>query len=76
MTPELSRPISLSKIGRTGLTVVVRATPEECAAVAARMDVPAIQSLECSFTLTAEDDGVSILAESMVMTVSHGIILP
>lgn len=62
MTPELSRPISVSKIGPKGLAIVVRATPEECAAVAARMDLPAIQSLECVFNLTAESDGVSIFA--------------
>ena len=57
---ELSRPISLLKLPRG---IVVRATPEECAAVAARMDLPAIQSLECFFSLAAEDDGVSIFAE-------------
>ena len=62
MTNELSRPISLSKIGPAGITVVVRATTEECAAVAVRMDVPAIGRLECVFNLTAEDDGVSIFA--------------
>jgi uncharacterized metal-binding protein YceD (DUF177 family) len=63
MTTELSRPVSLAKIGAEGLAIVVRATPEECAAVAARMDLPAIQSLECFFHLTAEDDGVSIFAQ-------------
>jgi uncharacterized metal-binding protein YceD (DUF177 family) len=62
MTVELSRPISLYKVGRVGLAVAVQATPEECAAVATRMDVPAIQSLECSFDLTMGDDGVSVLA--------------
>jgi hypothetical protein len=63
MTIELSRPVSLSRIGPGGLAVLVRATPEECAAVAARMGVPAIQSLECRFRLTSERDGVSIRAE-------------
>jgi hypothetical protein len=63
MTTEFPRPISVAKIGREGHTAVVRATPEECAAIAARMDVPAIQSLECFFNLTLEDDGVSIFAE-------------
>jgi hypothetical protein len=62
MTIELSRPVSLSKIGRLGLAVTVRATPEECDAVAARMDVPAIQCLECSFDLSLGEDGVSISA--------------
>jgi uncharacterized metal-binding protein YceD (DUF177 family) len=63
MTTELSRPIALSKIRTKGLTVVVQATPEECAAVAVRMELPAIQSLECRFELSREGDGVSVLAE-------------
>jgi uncharacterized metal-binding protein YceD (DUF177 family) len=62
MTIELSRPIALWKIAPEGLAFLVRATPEECAAVAARMDLPAIQSLECLFDLTLEDDGVSVFA--------------
>ena len=61
-TPELSRPISLSKIRPTGLDVEVRATQEECSAVAARMGLPAIRSLVCHFRLSPEDDGVSVLA--------------
>jgi uncharacterized metal-binding protein YceD (DUF177 family) len=63
MTTDLSRPISLSRIGPDGLAVVVRATPEECAAVAARMGIPAIQSLECQFKLTAGNEPGSIYAE-------------
>jgi hypothetical protein len=63
MTAELTRPVPLARIGREGHAVVVRATPEECVAVAARMDLPAIRSLECFFNLTIEDDGVSVFAE-------------
>jgi Large ribosomal RNA subunit accumulation protein YceD len=62
MTVELSRPVALAKIGRGGLALQTEATPEECKAVAARMDVPAIRSLECSFRLSVEDDGVSVAA--------------
>ena len=62
MSSELSRPVALSHIRARGLTILVRATPEECAAVAARMELPAIQSLECRFELS-RDDGDSILAE-------------
>jgi len=60
---ELSRPIARAKIGAGGLTTLVRATAEECAAVAARLDVPAVQSLECLFTLNVEDDGVTVHAQ-------------
>jgi uncharacterized metal-binding protein YceD (DUF177 family) len=63
MMPELSRPIALSKIPAKGLTLVVRATPEECAAVAVRMELPAIQSLECRFELRREGDGLAVLAQ-------------
>ena len=59
---ELSRPVSLSKIGPRGFEVTISATPEECARLAARMDIPAIQSLECFFRLVREDDGVSVFA--------------
>ncbi len=46
MTVELSRPMcAVENRSRRALTVVVRATPEECAAVAARMELPAIRSL-------------------------------
>jgi hypothetical protein len=62
MTIEFSRPFALSKIRAKDLTVVVQATPEECAAVAARMELPAIHSLECRFELSREADGVAILA--------------
>lgn len=59
---ELKRPVSLSMIGSSGVDVMVRATPGECAAVAARMNLPAIRSLECCFHLALEDDGVSVFA--------------
>jgi len=67
MTTELSRPIVLSKIRANGLTVVVQATPEECAALAGRMELPAIQSLECRFVLSRDADGVSVLAEGHLL---------
>ena len=63
MTVELSRPISVAKIGRDGLAITVRATAEECNALASRMGLPAIQSLECFFHLSVQDDGVSVHAE-------------
>ncbi len=62
MKDDLYRPVPLSKIGAAGLTISVLATPEECSRVAERMGIPAIQSLECSFHLAREHDGVSIVA--------------
>lgn len=62
MTSELTRLVSVSRIGSLGLTFLVQATPEECEAIAVRLDLPAVQSLKCSFTLAIEDDGVSVAA--------------
>lgn len=62
MTVEMPRPVVIAKIPAAGLVTMVHATPEECAAIALRMDIPAILSLTCAFQLTREDDGVSIAA--------------
>jgi hypothetical protein len=54
MTPELHRPILLDRIGPDGVDVVVDATPDECARLAERMQVPAVLSLSCRFCLVRE----------------------
>ncbi|MGE4047727.1 MAG: DUF177 domain-containing protein [Acetobacteraceae bacterium] len=56
MIRELHRPIPLDRIGRDGMDVLVEATPAECAALADRMQLPAVQSLTCAFHLQREDD--------------------
>jgi uncharacterized metal-binding protein YceD (DUF177 family) len=66
MTPELFRPISLASIRASGLRVVVRATSEECAALAQRMDIPSIAALECTFDLTRDAAGDSIHASGQL----------
>lgn len=58
MITECSRPILLDRIGPHGLYVTVDATPTECGALAERMDIPAIQTMWCSFHLQREDDNV------------------
>ena len=63
MTVEFPRPVAVAKIGGAGLTIAIEATEAERAAVAARMDIPAIQSLACEFQLTREGDGVSFAAK-------------
>ena len=67
MTVEFSRPFQLSKLRAKGFAVVVQATPEECAALAARMELPAIQSLECRFELSREADGAAIFAHGHLL---------
>ena len=56
MIPELHRPIAVDRIGRDGLDVVVEASPAECAALADRMQLPAVQGLSCAFHLEREGD--------------------
>lgn len=51
MTPEVSRPLALDRVGPSGITVPVQADPAELPAVAARLGVPAVQSLRCDFRL-------------------------
>ncbi len=49
MTPELNRPVAIDRIGPRGLDVTVVANAAECAALAERMGIPAVQSLSCRF---------------------------
>ncbi len=62
MTPELYRPLAIDRIGPNGQTVDVVATESECAAVAARLDVPELKALACRFELTRA--GLEVLAEA------------
>ncbi len=62
MTAELTHLVPLAKITSAGLRATVRATPEQCEAIAKRMGIPAVASLECRFDMTREADGVSIAA--------------
>ena len=54
MTPEFHRPISLDRIGPHGLDITIDATPAECAALAERMNLPAVLSRSCVFHLIRE----------------------
>jgi uncharacterized metal-binding protein YceD (DUF177 family) len=54
MTPEFYRSLSLDRIGPHGLDMTVEATPSECAALALRMNVPAVLAMSCDFHLIRE----------------------
>jgi uncharacterized metal-binding protein YceD (DUF177 family) len=54
MIPEFHRPLSLDRIGPHGLDVTVDATAAECAALAARMQLPSVLSMSCTFHLIRE----------------------
>jgi uncharacterized metal-binding protein YceD (DUF177 family) len=51
MTPELHRPLAIDRVGASGLHVTVEAGTAECAALARRMNLPAVLSLTCRFHL-------------------------
>lgn len=57
MTPELHRPVLVERIGRAGLEVTVEATSAECAALADRMQLPAVLELTCAFRLERDSAG-------------------
>lgn len=59
--PELSRPVAVDR-AQAGLSMEVIASAEECAAIAARMGLPAIERLACRF-VTRWDAGDAVAAE-------------
>jgi len=54
MTPELHRPVAVDRIGQAGMSMNVEASAAECAALARRMNLPAILALTCDFHLQRE----------------------
>ncbi len=48
---ELSRPLAVTQLGAAGTEQEVLATAEECAAIAARLHIPAVGALSCRFHL-------------------------
>ena len=54
---ELHRPLPVERVTRPGIVQEIVATPEECAALAKRMAIPAVLSLACRFRLHAESNG-------------------
>lgn len=64
MTPELHRPVAVDRVGQAGLSMTVEASTAECAALARRMNLPAILALKCDFQLERE-------AGSMLLAHGH-----
>jgi uncharacterized metal-binding protein YceD (DUF177 family) len=62
MIAELHRPLAMDRVGARPLEVEVRAGEAECAALAVRMNIPAVYDLVCGFRLTAAGGG-AVLAE-------------
>ncbi|MCO6417698.1 DUF177 domain-containing protein [Siccirubricoccus sp. KC 17139] len=62
MPPEFSRRLPLGLVGPGGRTESLAATPEECAALAARFHLLGIDSLAAELRLRPDSDG-AVLAE-------------
>jgi uncharacterized metal-binding protein YceD (DUF177 family) len=62
MTPELYRPVAADSVPAGGQDYEVMATEAECAALAARMQLPAVRALRCRFRLQPGLAG-AVLAE-------------
>lgn len=57
LAPEFSRPVAVDRIGPKGLDTEVTAGEAECAALAQRLQVPAVLALACRFRLTPAEAG-------------------
>lgn len=51
MILELHRPSATDRISAQGLDVEIVANADECAAIAARLGIPAVHALRCNFSL-------------------------
>lgn len=54
MTPEFHRPTTLDRIGAHTFDLALTADAAECAALAVRMNLPAVHALSCVFHLVRE----------------------
>jgi len=57
VVPEFSRPLPLDRVGPVTFETTVTATAAECAALALRLGVPDLRSLDCRFRLRRGDVG-------------------
>ncbi len=54
---EFSRPLALGRVGPEGRTEILVATEAECAALARRFGIPAVERLRATLRLVPEEDG-------------------
>jgi uncharacterized metal-binding protein YceD (DUF177 family) len=66
MTPEFSRPLPVAHISMNEALREIAATPEECAAVAARLGLAGLLSFKASFRISRPPRGQGFLAEGRV----------
>ena len=69
--PELSRPVATDRIPAAGMTLQVLADAAECAAVATRIGLAAIESLVCDLTLVRPLAGSQRRREGEILAEGH-----
>ncbi len=75
MNPEFHRPLTLDRIGPHGLELTVEATTVECAALAVRMNLPAVLALSCVFHLVREGRDVVLARGAMHAKVTQTCVI-
>ena len=63
---ELPHPVSLAQIGTLGMVREVAANAAECAAIAARLLIPAVGALSCRFQLMPAQGGM-VMAQGTLL---------
>ncbi len=75
MNQEFHRPLTLDRIGAHGLDMTVEANSSECAALAMRMNVPAVLSLSCAFHLLREGRDTVLAHGTLRATVTQTCVI-
>ena len=75
MNPEFHRPLTLDRIGPHGLDLTVEATATECAALAVRMNLPAVLELSCAFHLLREGRDTVLARGTLRATVTQTCVI-
>lgn len=73
MTPELSRPLLIDTIGE-GQVVTVDATDAECAALALRFGLRAVERLHATVTLTPNAVGIDVVGRIEAVVVQPCVV--
>jgi uncharacterized metal-binding protein YceD (DUF177 family) len=66
MTPEFSRLLPVSQIGMGEVSRSIEATPEECAALAARLGLQSLVAFTAAFRITRQAGGGEYLAQGRI----------
>jgi uncharacterized metal-binding protein YceD (DUF177 family) len=75
MNPEFHRPLTLDRIGPHGLDLTVEATSAECAALAVRMNLPAVLALSCVFHLVREGRATILARGALRATITQTCVI-